>query len=100
MRPERTLPKVRKMTMIQAFPWTSFERLRTTDRGAVGRSVAESLATAFAAASIRVFDGLFAWQRRAADRRALLVMDDHLLRDIGLSRADIEAEASKPFWHG
>jgi uncharacterized protein YjiS (DUF1127 family) len=25
-------------------------------------------------------------------------MDDHLLRDIGLSRADLEHEIEKPFW--
>jgi len=68
--------------------------------GAAGPSVADRLATAFAAASVLVFDRLFVWQSRAADRRALQALDDHLLRDIGLSRADIEAEASKPFWHG
>lgn len=43
-------------------------------------------------------DTLFAWQRRRADRMRLQSMDDHILRDVGLSRADIEAEASKPFW--
>jgi uncharacterized protein YjiS (DUF1127 family) len=25
-------------------------------------------------------------------------MDDHLLHDIGLSRADLEYEVAKPFW--
>jgi uncharacterized protein YjiS (DUF1127 family) len=25
-------------------------------------------------------------------------LDDHLLHDIGLSRSDVEREASKPFW--
>lgn len=46
----------------------------------------------------RVVDALFAWQRRLADRAALRALDDRMLRDIGLSRADIEAEISKPFW--
>ena len=86
--------------MTQALPMAPFDRLRTTDRDAVGASVADSLATTLGDGLVRVFDGLFAWQQRAADRRALRAMDDHLLRDIGLSRADIEAEASKPFWHG
>ncbi len=86
--------------MTRAFPMAAFDRLRTTDRAAVGPSVAESLATALGGGLVRVFDGLFAWQQRAADRRALRAMDDHLLRDIGLSRADIEAEVSKPFWRG
>jgi uncharacterized protein YjiS (DUF1127 family) len=42
---------------------------------------------------------LFArWRRRAADREHLLTLDDGMLRDIGLSRSDIETEAGKPFW--
>lgn len=35
---------------------------------------------------------------RARSRRALRELPDELLKDIGLSRADIEREASKPFW--
>ena len=31
-------------------------------------------------------------------RRALLALDDRLLRDIGLSRADAEHEAVRSFW--
>ncbi|WP_119460772.1 DUF1127 domain-containing protein [Rhodospirillaceae bacterium SYSU D60014] len=46
----------------------------------------------------RVVDTLFAWQQRRADRLRLQSMDDYMLQDIGLSRADIEAEVSKPFW--
>ena len=38
------------------------------------------------------------WSERSAQRRRLLQLDDHQLRDIGLTRADIEKEASKPFW--
>jgi uncharacterized protein YjiS (DUF1127 family) len=38
------------------------------------------------------------WHRRLKDRIALQSLDDHMLRDIGLSRADIEREATKPFW--
>lgn len=38
------------------------------------------------------------WRERARQRRAMLALDDHLLRDIGISRADVEREASKPFW--
>jgi uncharacterized protein YjiS (DUF1127 family) len=32
------------------------------------------------------------------DRHALQTMDDRLLKDIGVSRADVEREANKPFW--
>jgi uncharacterized protein YjiS (DUF1127 family) len=37
-------------------------------------------------------------RERARTRRALARLDDRLLRDIGLSRADIEREIEKPFW--
>lgn len=39
------------------------------------------------------------WQRRRQGRQQLLALDDHLLRDIGISRLQAEAEADKPFWH-
>lgn len=38
------------------------------------------------------------WHRRAGQRRALRKLDDHLLKDIGMSRAQAELEAYKPFW--
>ncbi len=40
------------------------------------------------------------WQERASQRRHMAGLDDHALKDIGLSRADIEGEATKPFWLG
>jgi uncharacterized protein YjiS (DUF1127 family) len=48
----------------------------------------------------RVVDLLATWHQRAADRQYLLTLDDGMLRDIGLSRADVEFESSKPFWRG
>ena len=38
------------------------------------------------------------WQQRSQGRRQLLALDDHVLRDIGISRVQAEAEAHKPFW--
>jgi len=35
---------------------------------------------------------------RARQRRSLADLDDRRLRDLGLSRADVEREAAKPFW--
>ncbi len=38
------------------------------------------------------------WRRRLRSRSELRSLGDSTLRDIGLSRADAEGEASKPFW--
>ena len=46
----------------------------------------------------RIVDALLEWQRRQRDRAALSALDDRMLSDIGLSRADVEAEISKRFW--
>jgi uncharacterized protein YjiS (DUF1127 family) len=43
-------------------------------------------------------EAVFAWQDRARQRQLLARMDDRLLRDMGLTRADIAIEADKPFW--
>ncbi len=45
-----------------------------------------------------LIDTLLLWRERAAERAHLAALDDHLLRDVGLSRADVEREASIPFW--
>ncbi len=38
------------------------------------------------------------WEMRARSRKSLAKLDDHLLRDIGVGRADAEVEWQKPFW--
>ena len=38
------------------------------------------------------------WLRRAAQRRALAALDDHRLRDIGVTREAAAREARRPFW--
>lgn len=39
-----------------------------------------------------------AWSERHGERRRLLALDDRMLKDIGLSRADAWAEGRKPVW--
>ncbi len=47
---------------------------------------------------------LFAWAairtawRRYRSRQRITELDGHLLKDIGVSHAEAEAEANKPFW--
>lgn len=47
---------------------------------------------------LTLFDTVSALLDRARERRRLLSLDDRLLRDIGRSRADAEAEYDKPWW--
>jgi uncharacterized protein YjiS (DUF1127 family) len=51
---------------------------------------------------IGVLHGLFStpfiWLERAQARRRLADLDDHMLRDIGLSRSEAEDVAHTPFW--
>jgi uncharacterized protein YjiS (DUF1127 family) len=41
---------------------------------------------------------VLAYYDRAQQRRALLGLDDRMLKDIGLTRADVDGETRKPFW--
>ena len=46
----------------------------------------------------RAIELVLGWQEVARQRRALLKLDERLLKDIGITRADAEHEASRPFW--
>jgi len=46
----------------------------------------------------RIADLAHLWRERARSRRRLLQLADDLLKDIGVSRADVHREAMKPFW--
>jgi uncharacterized protein YjiS (DUF1127 family) len=46
----------------------------------------------------RAVDVVLSWQERARERRQLMELSDHMLRDIGISRAEAFGEAEKPFW--
>jgi uncharacterized protein YjiS (DUF1127 family) len=60
-------------------------------RSAHGASGTAGL-VAGAAAALR------AWWRNRQERRALAGLDDNLLRDVGLTRADVDGEYDRPFW--
>ncbi len=41
---------------------------------------------------------LDAWSERHRQRRALLELNDHMLKDIGIGRSEAYCEGRKPFW--
>jgi uncharacterized protein YjiS (DUF1127 family) len=45
-----------------------------------------------------LFALLYTWYVRTRERQALAELDDHLLRDCGLTREQVRDELSKPFW--
>jgi uncharacterized protein YjiS (DUF1127 family) len=46
----------------------------------------------------RLFATLGEWRRRSRDRDQLARLDDRMLSDIGISRAEAQILSSKPFW--
>lgn len=40
------------------------------------------------------------WEMNVRTRKALERLDDHLLRDVGLTQAQAQAEWDRPFWWG
>ncbi len=46
----------------------------------------------------RVVGLLREWRERSRSRSDLAKFDDRMLRDIGISRADVWHEINKPFW--
>lgn len=45
-----------------------------------------------------ILDTICVWSERTRQRRQLRSLPDHMLRDIGVSRADIFRECDKAFW--
>ena len=45
-----------------------------------------------------LWDTLWLWQARAAQRAKLAGLEDRALKDFGVSRAEADHEAAKPFW--
>jgi uncharacterized protein YjiS (DUF1127 family) len=46
----------------------------------------------------RAFATLRKWRRRIHDREELAALDDRMLSDIGITRAEAEFLSRKPFW--
>lgn len=63
---------------------------RVQGYGAIGGKIGFALAAPFKV--------VVRWHHRSSQRLALLALDQRMLDDIGLTRANAEAEAAKPFW--
>jgi uncharacterized protein YjiS (DUF1127 family) len=50
------------------------------------------------AVGTRLVLALLQWQELAQQRRRLLALDDRMLKDIGITRADAWQEGRRPFW--
>jgi uncharacterized protein YjiS (DUF1127 family) len=77
----------------------TFSNTRTAE-GLLTRAVlitwaAFEFIAAFAGYALMV---VLSWQERARQRRTLASLDDRLLRDIGIGRADVDRELRKQFW--
>ena len=70
----------------------------TAFEATVGRIGAGYFRDLVRAAASRTFGTLLLWQRRANERHALAHLDDRILRDLGLNRAEVAWESRKPFW--
>lgn len=69
------------------------ESTGTANAGRIAR-----FAQRLAALSLALGDTALTWLERRRERRLLHQVSDHLLKDIGVSRAEVEREAQKPFW--
>jgi uncharacterized protein YjiS (DUF1127 family) len=46
----------------------------------------------------RAFDTVLLWHERVRSRRMLGMLDDRMLRDVGIDQATARQESSVPFW--
>ena len=75
------------------------EMATTLARGVtIGAHGAGGFVSSLVRLPVAAFKVLMTWQDRISERNRLRHMDDRLLRDMGLSRTDVEREASIPFY--
>lgn len=63
-----------------------------------GSSLPRSITTAFGGLPRVVLNKLMQVMETHRQRRALERLDDRLLKDIGITRCDVDQEVSRPFW--
>lgn len=60
--------------------------------------LAQIVATDLAPVLDRIIETPIAWLDRMRERRQLAGLSDDMLKDMGVSRADVEHVVAKPFW--
>jgi len=61
-------------------------------------SITQSVFTQPQLTAIKAMTTLQRWMDRHSERKQLAQLDNHILQDLGLTRGQALAEASKPFW--
>ena len=70
----------------------------TTLSMATSRATFQSIISKNAFNPLSLRDIFSVWRERHESRLTLRRLDDHMLADIGMCRADAEIEIAKPFW--
>ncbi len=78
-------------TISQRGPFGAYAGPRRPSAASFGKFLIEAAA--------RALRTLLIWQERDRQRRALAQLDARMLNDVGLSRAGVDLELRKPFWH-
>ncbi len=73
-------------------------RTATLGTGTAAVGAAKAVGASLWTLPERFANTVYEWQKRASGRRHLRQLNDHMLKDIGLSRFDVEREAGQPFW--
>lgn len=62
------------------------------------RPAGTQLLPAAGRAALSILRRLGSWYDRWLQQQNLAELDDHILRDIGISPREVERECAKPFW--
>ena len=76
------------------------DRIHTIDTISPATSAPAGIAGMVRRVVTDAVDLVLTWQARARSRRELASMDEHTLKDIGVTRLDVVMEVDKPFWRG
>lgn len=83
---------------IFSFPETGTARhVPVTHKASINRQL-RRMAASLSLRWINLLEIRRAWAARWRQRRALEDLDNHLLRDIGVTRGEADQEARLPFW--